>query len=228
MPPATQDAVQRLVIDYMLTGPRPGYTFLPPTDAFSEETLRAIWRAAMPRGQGWGDPRWVGARSIKAFPLDDGRVALSEVTVTDREDEHGRRGIRRAEIAVLPAHACADHLRARLEAYPAEVRREAGHVLSLGRWVRILERAVPRPSRGGGAIVLAHPYQDAEGWRVIEFTILYLVTRWTLRALRGWPTVIPFTTLALDYRDESRVVALPLDRARELRPPALITIGRGG
>ncbi len=228
MPAATQDAVQHLVIDYVLAGPRPGYTFLPPTDAFSEETLRAIWRAAMPRGRGWGDPRWAGARSIKAFPLDDGRVALSEVIVTDREDEHGRRGIRRAEIAVMPAHACAEHLRARLEAYPLPVRREAGHVLSPGRWVRILERAVPRPSRDGSPIVLAYPYQGAEGWRVIEFTILYLVTRWALRALRGWPPVIPFTTLALDYHEESRVVALPLDRARELRPPALIAIGPRG
>jgi hypothetical protein len=30
--------------------------------------------------------------------------------------------------------------------------------------------------------------------------------------LRRWGRIVPFTTLALDYRDESRIVAVPAQR----------------
>jgi len=34
--------------------------------------------------------------------------------------------------------------------------------------------------------------------------------------MRRWGKIIPFTTLALDYREESRLVVLPQDRAQRV------------
>lgn len=80
--------MRQLVIDYVLEGHQRGYNFTSSTQGFHDDVLKSIWRAAMPKGQGWG--AYVGARSLKAFALEDSRLALSEVTVTDRRDESGR------------------------------------------------------------------------------------------------------------------------------------------
>ena len=46
----------------------------------------------------------------------------------------------------------------------------------------------------------------------MEAAVLLVATSLRVRALKGWPQVLPLTTLALDARDESRLVALPLNR----------------
>jgi len=204
----------RVVIDYGLDGRQPGYHFAE-TGGLDQPALRTIWAQAMPRGRGWAADRYLGARSLKAFRVDARRAALSQVLVTDRQDEGGRRGIRRAEIDVLPLADIPAYLKARLEAYPLEVRQAAGERLGMGRWVRVLERALPRPGSSDRA-VLGHPFRDAAGWTLIEFMVLYMATRWALRAVRGWPPLVPFTTLALDVQEEGTLVAVPWDQAQAL------------
>ncbi|MBN1311551.1 MAG: hypothetical protein JXB30_09040 [Anaerolineae bacterium] len=204
-----------LVIDYVLDGSRPGYT-LHHADDLDQAAVKAVWRAAMPRGHGWSDPRLIGATSIKSFALPGDHAAISHVLVTDQVDEHGRAGIRRAEIDVIPGAAAQDVLKHLMGCYPASVRTAANHKLNFGRWLTILNRALPRLLERNDQIVLTHPYTTAVEWQVIEYIVLYLATTWSVRALRGWPRVISLTTLALDVHEEARIVAMPLEAARRL------------
>lgn len=201
--------IHHLTIDYRLDGLRPGYQFTSPTGGIADSDLKTIWRQAMPRGQGWG--AYIGARSIKCFAVGRGRLAISEVVVTDRADEEGRRGLRRAEITVMGQADYEASIRARLKAYPVEVRKAAGHRMDAGRWVRVLLNAVPRLN-GKEQAVLTHPYTTPDDWAVLEFMVLYLSTRWSVRAVRGLPPVVPFTTLALNHNEEAPITAIPASK----------------
>ncbi len=215
--------MQPLVIGYALDSPRPGYTFTSPTAGYDEATLKAIWQNAMPRGQGWS--RYPGAQSLKCFPLDGGRrAALSEVTVTDQTDETGRQGIRRAEIAVIEATDCLEALKARLAAMPDHIHAATARLLTCWTWKRILDRAAPKVRARYAQIVLAAPYTGVADWRVMEAAVLRVATSRRLRAVRGCPRVVPLTTLALDPREESLIVALPLAEARRLNGAQIITL----
>lgn len=204
--------MRHLTLEYVLDSRRPGYAFTTPTDSFDQAALKAIWQGAMPRGQGWRG--YIGARALKCFPLEGGRrVALCEVTVTDQADESGRRGIRRAEITVIEAGDYLGALRQRLAALPEPTRQAAGRRLTCWRWKCILDRALPKVRRSRGQIVLAAPYTTPADWAVVEAVVLRVATSRRLRALKGWPRVVSITTLALDPREESRIVALPLEAA---------------
>lgn len=212
-----------LIIEYGLDSDQPGYRFKPPVSGFSEEALRVIWRHAMPRGQGWGSNGYLGARSLKCFPVDAHTAALSLVTVTDQQDEIGRRGIRRAEITLVPAQDHLAYLERWLESYPSPVRAAAQHRLAPYLWHRILDKAIPKLKRGQ-PVVLAHPYSGPRSWQFMEALMLKLVTSRAVRLVEGWGAVSSFTTLALDWQDESRLVALPLDKARQARGVTVIVI----
>lgn len=197
-----------LVIEYVLDGKRPGYNFTTPTDGYDPAALKTIWRNAMPRGQGWR--RYIGAHTLKCFPLNGGRqAAISEVTVTDQQDETGRQGIRRATITVLDGADFLDYLALRLAMLPAPLREEAEAHLSWWRWKRIMDRATPKARQRNSQIVLAADYTSPRQWQLIEAIVLTVATSMRVRALKGWPDVLPLTTLALDYREESRLVAIP-------------------
>ena len=215
--------LHHLAIDYVLDGNRPGYT-LRHADGLDEAAAKAVWRAAMPRGHGWGDPGLAGARSIKCFAMPGDRAAVSRVVTTDQVDEHGRAGIRHAEIDVIPASSYPDMLKRTLIGYPESVRAAANHKLDFGHWLAILNRALPRILQNNDQIILTHPYTTAEDWQVMEYIVLYLATMWSIRALRGWPQVMPLTTLALDVQEESRIVAVPLVVARRLGLRAAVQI----
>lgn len=210
----------RLILEYILDGPHPGYTFTTPGDGLDATALKTIWQNALPRGTGWR--HYPGARALKGFPLDDGRqAALADVIVTDQQDETGRQGIRRAEITVLDAADYLDALALRLAMLPETARQEAGRRLSWGRWKQIADRAAPGTRRNSGQIVLAAPYTGVADWQVMEAIVLMVATAPPLRLLSGWPRVPPLTTLALDYHAEARLVALPLaaiERLDEIRP----------
>lgn len=195
-----------LILEYALDGHRPGYAFRPPTDGFTRATLDAVWRGAMPRGQGWGGESLRGAGSLKSFRVDDRTMALSRVTVTDQADELGRRGIRRAEIDLIPCAAYQARLHDRLDALPAASRLAAGERLGSYLWKRILDKALLRARR---QVVLTRPYASIADWQVVEALVLRIVTSPGLQMLEGWGPLTTFTTLALDWREESQVVALP-------------------
>jgi hypothetical protein len=205
--------MEPLVVEYVLEGHRRGYNFTSPTRGIDDASLKTIWRHAIPRGQGWGADVYRGARSLKAFTLENGQVGLSEITVTEQQDEHGRRGIRRAVIHVASAPECLEHLQARLNAYPDEIQARIEKKPTLGQWKKLVDESLPKLRRDA-QVVLARPYTSAQDWQIVEAFMLKVVT---VRALpmKRWGKVIPFTTLALDYRDESKVVALPDQHVHE-------------
>lgn len=216
--------MRELSIGYVLEGARRGYNFITPTDGIDPDALKAIWRSAMPRGQGWGADQFRAAHSLKCFALDTGEAVVCDVSMTDMVDEVGRKGIRRADIRIMNERDYRAHLLSRLNALPPSVVREAEKRLYSREWELLFKkyRQLDRPKTMlKPQTILAYPYGD--DWQFVEACILMLVTRTTLLAnlIEVSPAinpfadrVFPFTTLALDYRDEGRLVALPLDKAR--------------
>jgi len=209
----------RLVIDYLLEGENRGYNFVTPTDYLHPDVVKAVWRNAMPRGQGWSAPSYIGARSLKCIPLGAERFAISEVTVTERRDEMGRQGLRRAEITVMNPGEHADDLERRWNELPASARAAAENRFGQ-RWWR---RAMPQMN-APRQIVLAYPYTNAEDWLLVEAYVLKLATAQRVRGAKAFGSVTPFTTLALDYREESQIVAIPLDKAQHITPPKGVSV----
>ncbi len=216
-----------LHIDYVLEGGRRGYQFTEPTRDLDPALVKAIWQGAMPRGSAWGDAAYVGAVSLKSFPVDDRHMAACEVTITDQADELGRRGIRKAIIHLLTLDEHAAYLRERLAAIPEEIVQHAEKRLYSREWELLFRkysdlhqpRTLIKPQT-----VLAHDYTPAN-WRFVEACILLLVTRATLltNLIEITPKLNPFadralsfTTLALDPRGEGRIVAVPVDRVKAL------------
>ncbi len=202
-----------LVIEYVLEGYRRGYNFTSPTAGYADDLLKTIWRRAMPRGQGWGAAEFVGARSLKCFPVSGDRMVLSEATVTAQRDEHGRAGIRRAVVSVLTPLACVEALREQLRVYPPSVLAAIERKPSLGEWKRIVDQALPK-LYGDGQLVFSGLFTGRESWQVLEATVLKVaISRVGTLAHSG--RLIPFTTLALDYHDESRLVGIPAQNLPE-------------
>lgn len=201
--------MRQLILEYVFEGHRRGYNITSPTNGFNDDTLKTVWRNAMPRGQGWGAATYEDARSLKSFPLPDGRLALADVIVTGLRDESGRGGIRKAVVDIMQPGEYLDALRARFTRYSPAVQAAASRKPGFGR------RRIPK-IQGDTQVVLSRAYSTAEAWLSVEALILLeaiemLDRRW----LAGH--YFPFTTLALEYRDESQVVVLPDSRAAELQ-----------
>lgn len=165
----------------------------------------------MPRGQGWG--AYVGALSLKCFSLDDGRLAISEVTVTDMADESGRRGIRRANIQVMNTDACKVYLQQQLDNYPSDVQANKPNFFQQG---QIINRALPKLNGKLPQVILSRSYTTPKDWWVIEALVIKLAIA-PLGPMKGWGKIVPFTTLALDNREESRLIGLPSKQVAQLR-----------
>ncbi|MCC6804654.1 MAG: hypothetical protein IT319_17360 [Anaerolineae bacterium] len=218
--------MRELVIGYILEGARRGYSFTTPTDGIDPDALKAIWRGAMPRGQGWEQPQYADADALKCFALDSDEAVICDVTLTDMQDEVGRKGIRRAAIRILSPREYQDHLLERLHALPKAVVAHAERKLYSREWELLFRKY--RDTKKPKSIlkpqtILAYPYRSADDWRFVEACILLLATRSTLltNLIEISPAINPFadrilsfTTLALDYREEGRIVALPLDKMR--------------
>lgn len=204
--------MRQLVIEYLLEGVHRGYAFTSPTQGVPEETLRTIWRLAMPRGQGWGGTVYAGSLALKGFAAGEHTAALSQVTVTDQQDEIGRRGIRRVVIWLMSPDECVLHLRQRLDSLYRELL--ARGVVTPRQWAKLGDSLTHR-LRGKNQVILSHPYQTPAHWKMVEALVLRLSL-----THQGpdtcWNKFVPFTTLALDARDESRLVAVPAQHAAQL------------
>lgn len=216
----------QVTLDYVLEGERRGYAFMPQPEGLAPAVVSALWRQAMPRGQGWDDPVLADARSLKVFLLPDGQAALSEVTTTALRDEAGRGGIRRAAITVTNAAGLLALLSARLEAMPADVVAAAERRL-MSRELALMfrkQRDLGKPrSLVKPQTILAYPYTTPAAWGFVEACLLLLATRATLltNLIEVDPAINPFadrvvsfTTLTLEHHEEGRIVALPLARTR--------------
>lgn len=198
--------MKQLTIEYVFEGHQRGYNITTAQGRIDDATRKIVWRNAMPRGQGWGATEYIGARSLKCFPVNERELALVDARVTDLQDEHGRRGIRRAVVDVLPADECAERLRQQLAAYDNPVQAHVERLPTLGQWWRIVAESLPLV--GDGQVVLASPFASPGDWQLVEALVLKVALS-RLLPLRRWGKVTPFTTLALDARDELRLVALP-------------------
>ena len=212
----------KLTIEYRLEGRHPGYQFTGPTDpAIDKRTRKAVWQNAIPRGQGWRDARYAHARTLKVFDAGPGQMAASVVHVTDMTDEMGRGGIRRAKVTLMDDSVYHSFVRETYKLYPETIRRAAEDRLMSTVWRRVLDKALLRARE---QIVLAYPYRNAEDWKLVEALVLRLVSAPGVRWVEGWGTRPTFTTLSLDWREEGRVVALPLERARSVRGVPVIEV----
>ncbi len=225
--------MRELSIGYLLEGARRGYSFTTPTDGLDPDALKAIWRGAMPRGQGWES--YADAASLKCFPLESGEAVACEVALTDLQDEVGRRGIRQAAIHLMTYGEYQRYLLDRLHTLPPEITAEAERKLYSREWELLFKKyhdskkpkTFVKPQT-----ILAYPY-SAERWPFVEACILLLATRSTLltNLIEISPAINPFadrilsfTTLALDYREEGRIVALPLDKLRTFEDVPFINL----
>ena len=211
-----------LIIEYVFEGHRRGYNFTSPTTGFSEEALKTIWRTAMPRGQGWGADAYIGATSLKCFPIDEHHVALSEVTVTAQRDEGGRRGIRRAVVQTMKAAECVHHLQQRLDNFPPDIRDRLEEKRS-SFWQRktLVEQTRPKV-HGSKQVIFSRRYSGVEDWLAVEFLVLKLAISRVEESSQD--EIVPFTTLALDYREESRMVALPAQQTAQMGDISVIAV----
>lgn len=197
--------MRQLEIAYQLDGKQRGYQFVSSTAGFNDDTLKAVWRSAMPKGQGWGADIYQDARTLKTFALADGRFALSEVTVTGQRDESGRAGIRHARVDVMQPGEYGEALCNHLDTYPTSVLEDIQRRTGLFGQSRI-------PSvQGNEQIVLTRPYQRDQ-WAIVEAIVLLAAHQVFARRWRG-SRFISFTTLALDWRGKSQMVVLPTNRA---------------
>lgn len=205
--------MSQLVIEYTLEGHRRGYDFISAAYNYDDLVLKAIWRNAMPRGQGWGDPLYIGSRSIKCFLLPDDRIAVSETTVTDLADENGRRGIRRAVIDVMSKKVFSHHIRSRLEGYPQHVQLEAKRLHEHVKYrMPRLKKDMP--------LILTRTFTTPVDWWPVEALVMRLSVE-PPTPLNRRPALWYFTTLALNYRSESPLLALPLTKVEDLDQPYL-------
>lgn len=194
-----------LEITYRLDGQHRGYQYVGSTAGFNDDTLKAVWRTAMPRGQGWGSPVYQGAHALKSFSLPDGRFALSETRVTDQQDENGRTGIRYARIEIMQPSEYGELLSNRLNQFPEWVQNEVHRDMGLfGR------RRIPSVS-ANEQVVLSRSY-NADDWILVEAFVLSAAVKEYHRRWRG-SHFVAFTTLALDWRGESPLVVVPTDRS---------------
>jgi hypothetical protein len=200
---------RQLVIEYVLEGHQRGYNFTSSTQGYSEDELKAIWRSAMPRGQGW--TQYVGARSLKCFPLD-GRVVMSETIVTDQRDESGRGGIRRTVIDVLNPHEYRAALEQRLRDLPSDVQSRVDRIPTFTQRLAMNNQLMTHKK---DQLVILHTYSTPERWQVMEGLLIKLALS-PVTAMVRWGRIIPFTTLALSANDESALVALPADKAERI------------
>ncbi|MDX2161643.1 MAG: hypothetical protein SF162_09985 [bacterium] len=222
-----------LTIDYVLEGRQRGYQFTSPVAGIAPDALKRIWRSAMPRGQGWGNPVYRAARSLKCFTVDEtgaGLVAACEVHLTDQVDEVGRTGIRKAHIDL---HTFAEHrayLLERLAALPAHITAEAERRLYSREWELLFRKHHDQNGWDGlfkPRTLLAYDYAP-DTWSFVEACLLILVTRATLltNLIELTPKVNPFadqwlsfTTLALDPADDARLIGIPADTPALRRVP---------
>ncbi len=208
-----------LVIEYVHEGHQRGYNYTSPTHGYDDETLKLIWRSAMPRGQGWGAEVYAEALSLKCFPVDAYHIAVANVLVTDQVDDAGRRGIRRAEIAVYTNNDYLHFLQDKLAGYSPIVRATAERMLTICQRTRLIEKTLPK-FRREPQLILTHSYTSPASWQVIEAVIIRLALN-PVVPMRRWGAFIPFTTLALDYREESRMVALPKEKTAQIDVPVV-------
>jgi hypothetical protein len=196
--------MKQLILEYVLEGHKRGYNFTSSTQGFHDDVLKSIWRKAMPRGQGWNAAVYAGARSLKSFWLEDGRMALSETVVTDMRDESGRGGIRRAVVSVMQPGEYLESLKGRLAYYPESLHRQT------------MYRSLPQP-RGEKQVILAHAYTDVSSWQVVELLLIRQALKLAAGGIIRNGRIVPFTTLALDYREEGQMVALPDEKAQGIK-----------
>jgi hypothetical protein len=109
------------------------------------------------------------------------------------------------------------HLQSRLAGYPSDVQAAAERKRAA------IQRSMPRLKRRQ-PLMLASTFTTARDWWTIEVLVLKLAAA-PIGPMRRWGDVIPFTTLALDYRDESNVVAVPANHTVHLDGVPIMDIG---
>lgn len=208
--------VKSIAMDYAPEGSARGYQFGAPNGDFSSTELTTIWENAFPKGRNWSS--YVQSRSVKTFPLGQ-FVAISNTTVTEQMDSHGRGGIRRVHVDVITAKSYDKWLQKQWQELPQDVTDKVNQkVQSLKFDLEYFFRTYSASKHASKQIAFVHPFVSPEQWQLVE-ALVFKVSQATsgfggFLNRRTAPTF--FTTLALQPQQESRHVAIPSQCLKEL------------
>jgi hypothetical protein len=198
-----------------------GYRCTAKSPGMNTSVIRKLEQLALPFGDSWDS--YIGARSIKTFPIGKGEMAISYVQVSDDQDDYGRPGILFCQCVLVsfddfmslvyqPSFAFEHVFRnpASLKMILGEL---APHPCKLTWWsssqipqdmLRMLAEGLLR-IYSNRKLILSYQYQSPTQWKYVEQTIQTLMVLLPPMLLRR----LSFATLSLSIMDPSSVIAVP-------------------
>ncbi len=206
---------------------RRGYLCVAHSEGLSKSTIATLERIALPFGSSW--QLYMGARSVKAFPIDRGRMAVSYVRITDNYDDHGRLGVLTCQCVVVKFEQFVDLISRPYFAFDA-VFNQPGAVSKLldsrpgGEDSRVHDELSLKISSSsafrsrlrlliGRRVILRRPFSNAEQWRSVEHAVQSLVLHLPTALKRN----ISFVTFTTSSADPMRLIAMPEGRSPEVQ-----------
>lgn len=201
-----------------------GYRCTSRSGALDNSTVALLERVALPFGNGWH--RYIGARSIKGFPIDQTNMALTYTQVTGSRDDHGRPGVLLCKAAIvnvldyavllsLPGFGFDDIFR-----HPPNVAEllagAARDLLEPGKRERQFDSDANPSTLVSDAksllflgirrkVILAEHYVSPRQWTAVEQGMRSFVVRLPITLIRR----ISFATMTLSLADPMKIIAMP-------------------
>jgi len=199
-----------------------GYRCTAHSKNLDRSLVSTLEKVALPFGNAWD--RYIGARSIKVFPVDNRKMALSYTRVTEDKDDYARTGILVCQCIVVtlnqyallmkqPAFGFDDLAYAdpgALEQFFDEKIRERPE-----REPRLLDQAsdasvvTPRNAKlrllVGRPLVIKHSFEHANRWKLVENAIQTLVSEMPRYSQHR----LSFATMTLSPADQMKIIAIP-------------------
>ncbi len=194
-----------------------GYHCVYHSDGLSPSDVALLERTALPYGSNWGS--FIGARSIKVFPIASERTAISYIRVVDSADDHGRRGILECQCALITTGQLIRLLKLPDFSFDTIINKPDALYSILGGHGPVndpLPDIQPKPGilprhtsllklLAGRKVILKREYRGPEDWRSVEHSIRTFVL--------GLPSALiryaSFATLTLSEADDMRIIAVP-------------------
>lgn len=198
-----------------------GYHCVEHSPGLDRAIVRALEQGALPYGAEWGS--FIGARSIKAFPIDRVKAAVCYSRVSDRLDDHDRAGVLVCHCVVVDPTQFKALLRqpdlgfqsvfegvSRDDSLPGRKlglgSREPRPVQDLGALAQSFGVARRLRLLLGGRMVIRRRFDNVDQWKTVERSIQRIVLQ--LPISLGWR--IPFATLTLSTSDPVKILGVPV------------------
>jgi len=201
------------------SGPK-GYHCVDSSPNMGKSVIQTLVQLALPFGNGWH--LYVGARSIKAFPVEDRQMAVSYTRVTSNKDDHGRRGVLMCQCIVVNHERFVRLLRKAGMGFdsvfdrPADVETWLDSVsvdtreLNPSHKIDISTEASLKSLNAlklllGRRTVLRYPFVDSMQWKSVEQAIQTGILRLPTPMMQR----TSFVTLTLSTSEPVQILAMP-------------------